>query len=199
MLLRWAAVRSALRALGILAAVAALSCDRAVEPYVPGEKPESPDLSRIFPEGAERATKDAGPMGGTPGSMPPAAPGGRGAAPVAGGDAKPVTGTVKLAPGLERKQPVGAILFIVARGSQGGGPPVAVKRIESPQLPLEFSLGPGDRMIQAIPFVGPLQLSARLDADGNAMTRAPGDLQGQSKAPHEPGDQGVEIVIDEVL
>jgi len=49
----------------MLVAVAALGCDRAVEPYVPGEKPEQPDLSRIFPEGAERAAENkAGAMGG---------------------------------------------------------------------------------------------------------------------------------------
>ena len=28
-------------------------CDRAMEPFDPDEKPEEPDLSRIFPEGAE--------------------------------------------------------------------------------------------------------------------------------------------------
>jgi hypothetical protein len=170
-------------------------CDRAVEPYVPGEKPEQPDLSRIFPEGAERAAE--APMGAA--DAPGNAPAGRGAAPVAGGDAAPVSGTVQLAPGFERKVPAGAILFLIARGGQAGGPPLAVKRIESPRFPLEFSLGPGDRMIQAMPFQGPLQLSARLDTDGNAMTRTPGDLQGAAQGSYQPGESGVAIVIDQVL
>lgn len=189
-------------ALAGLAIAAATGCDRAIEPFVPGEQPEQPDLSRIFPEGAERASKD-GPMAGQ--AAAPAMPGGsqRGTPPPAAaasdGDAAPVTGTVTLAPEVERKVPAGAILFVIARGEQGGGPPLAVKRIASPKFPLEFSLGPGDRMIQQMPFVGPLQLSARLDADGNAMTRAPGDLQGAADAPAKPGDAGVAIVIDEVL
>ena len=189
MVARWLGV-------GMLIAVAGLGCDRAIEPYVPGEKPEQPDLSRIFPEGAERAAeKKPPPMGQGAAGEPAAAPGG-GAPPASG---EPVSGTITLAPDLERKVPAGAILFLIARNGPGGGPPLAVKRIESPAFPLAFTLGPDDRMIKAMPFAGPLQLSARLDADGNAMTRAPGDLQGQTPEPHQPGESGVAIVIDQVL
>ena len=182
--------------------IAALGCDTAVEPYVPGEKPEQPDLSRIFPEGAERAEANkpaAGAMGqgGAP-SAPPAAPGGE-APPAAASSAAPVSGTITLAPDFEKKVPAGAILFLIARNGAGGGPPLAVKRIESPTFPLEFSLGPDDRMIKQMPFEGPLQLSARLDADGNAMTREPGDLSGQTPGMHQPGESGVAIVIDQAL
>ena len=74
-----------------------------------------------------------------------------------------------------------------------------MQRIVDPRLPLEFSIGPEDRMIEQMPFAGPLTLSARLDADGNAMTRLAGDLQGQAPEAHEPGDEGVAIVIDEAL
>ncbi len=177
----------------IFVAVAALGCDRAIEPYVPGEKPEQPDLSRIFPEGADRAAENKpAPMGQGANAAPPAAPGAEAAA-------APVSGTITLAPDVEAKVPPGAILFLIARGAAAGGPPLAVKRIESPTFPLDFTLGPDDRMIQAMPFVGPLQLSARLDADGNAMTRQPGDLQGEAPAPHQPGESGVAIVIDQVL
>jgi hypothetical protein len=74
-----------------------------------------------------------------------------------------------------------------------------VQRIAEPKLPLDFSIGPDDRMIQQMPFAGPLRLSARLDADGNAMTRLPGDLQGSAASEVEPGASGVAIVIDQVL
>lgn len=195
LLVRSAIVRSTIGC--AVAAIVAFGCDRAVEPYVPGEKPETPDLSRIFPEGAERAAEAAAPMGG--GGAPPAnASPDRGAPPVAG-EAAPVSGTITLTAGFERKVPAGAILFLVARRGQGGGPPLAVKRIESPTFPLDFTLGPGDRMIAQMPFEGPLQLSARLDTDGNAMTREPGDLQGNAPGAHQPGDSGIAIVIDQVL
>jgi len=182
----------------MLVAAATFACDRAIEPYVPGEKPEQPDLSRIFPEGAERAAQKGGEA--KPGM--PAAPGAatdQGGAPVAGAAGAPLSGTISLAPDFERKVPAGAILFLIARKGEGGGPPLAVRRIESPKFPMDFSIGPDDRMIKARPFEGPLQLSARLDADGNAMTHAPGDLQGQTPEPHQPGDSGVAIVIDQVL
>jgi hypothetical protein len=185
----------------MLIAAAGLGCDRATEPYVPGEKPEQPDLSRIFPEGAERAAEKKPPAMGQGGAeAPPGAPGAAGGAAAAASSGGPVSGTITLAPELERKVPAGAILFLIARrGEGGGGPPLAVKRIESPHFPLEFSIGPDDRMIKAMPFAGPIQLSARLDADGNAMTRQPGDLQGQALELHQPGDSGVAIVIDQAL
>jgi cytochrome c-type biogenesis protein CcmH len=182
----------------MLLTVLAFACDRAVEPYVPGEKPEQPDLSRIFPEGAERAAQKGGEA--KPG-MPaaPGAPTDQGGPPVAGAEGEPLRGTITLAPDFERKVPAGAILFLIARKGEGGGPPLAVKRVESPLFPMDFTIGPDDRMIKAMPFAGPLQLSARLDADGNAMTRAPGDLQGQTPAPHQPGESDIAIVIDQVL
>jgi cytochrome c-type biogenesis protein CcmH len=179
-----------------IAALAVAGCDRATEPYDPNEKPAQPDLSRIFPEGAERAAQQSAPAPGAEANA--TAPTARGAAPVAAAAAA-VTGTVSLAAGFEGKVPAGAILFVIARRGQGGGPPLAVKRIEAPRFPLGFSLGPDDRMIQAMPFEGPLQLSARLDTDGNAMTREPGDLQGAAQGMHAVGASGVAIVIDQVL
>jgi len=169
----------------------ALGCDRKIEPFVPGEKPEPPDLSRIFPEGAEKAARQEAESG--------APRGGRGAPPMAAtSTAQPISGTVSIAPGLAGRIPPGAVLFVIAR-SADTGPPLAVKRIPDPKLPLAFSIGPGDRMIKPLPFAGPIKLSARIDSDGNAMTRLPGDLSGSAPEPHQPGDSGVSVVIDQVL
>jgi hypothetical protein len=167
--------------------VAAPGCDRNIEPYDPNERVETPDLSRIFPEGAERS----GDLGVLRGEMPAEAP------PVpAGGE--PLRGTIRLADELDGRVPDGAVLFLIAR-TGGGGPPTAVRRIESPRFPLDFTIGPDDRMIAAVPFEGPFQLSARVDADRNAMTRNPGDLQGEAEGSFPPGARDIEIVIDEVL
>lgn len=184
----------------LLALGLAVGCDRNVEPYVPGEQPSQPDLSKIFPPGAER-TKE-GPM--QTGSGPPPAPPGREKAPApaenadASAGAWPVRGRVSVASDLASRVMPGATLFLIAR-SATGGPPLAVKRIDSPTFPVEFELGPGDRMVASLPFAGPLQLTARLDADGNATTRAPGDLQGAAKSTSQPGETGVMIVLDEAL
>jgi hypothetical protein len=173
--------------------VLVFGCDRNIEPFVPGEEPSEPDLSKIFPEGAERSAQAQPSMPPAPRGIPPVADAG---AEGAGGDAAPVRGTLRLAEGLEA--PAGAIGFLIARRG-AGGPPLAVKRIAELSFPREFELGPGDRMIASVPFAGPLTLTFRVDADGNATSRDPGDLQGAAAAPVDVGATGVEILIDEVL
>lgn len=181
---------SRLAVASLAVAIAAVGCDRNVAPYDPDEEPRTPDLSKIFPEGADRAARVEPEL--------PAAPSGRGAPPLAAEGGAPISGRVRLADDLGAAPPAGAVLFIIARRGDSG-PPLAVKRVADPSLPLDFTIGPEDRMIQAMPFTGPLQLSARMDADGNAMSRAPGDLEGRVQAAVSPGDRGVDLVLDEVL
>jgi hypothetical protein len=166
-----------------------VACDRNLEPFDPTEEPRPPDLAKIFPPGADRAAEQA------PAGMP--VPPQRGAPPV-GASAAPVRGTLRLAPELEGSVPSGAVLFLIAR-STGAGPPLAVQRIPEPRFPLDFEIGPDDRMIQQLPFAGPLRLSARVDGDGNATSREPGDLVGASSEEVEPGDSGIVITIDQAL
>ena len=168
--------------------VAFAACDRNVAPFDPDEESRAPDLSRIFPEGAK-------PRG--PAQLPqPSGPSRDGGASAEVGEA--IQGRVSVSAELASRVPRGAVLFIIARRGETG-PPLAVKRVRDPRLPLEFRLGPEDRMIQTLPFQGPLKLSARLDADGNAMSREPGDLLGEAPAPVATGTLGVEIVIDRSL
>jgi len=177
----------------LLGAAVYTACDRRTEPYDPSEPVEAPDLSRIFPEGArvaaERDRSEA---------AAPAAPADRGVPPAAAAAGAPIRGTLELAAGLEGSVPRGGVLFLVAR-HPGGGPPVAVKRVASPSFPMDFELGPNDRMIQAIPFAGPLLLTALVDGDGNATSRQPGDLSGAAPEPVDPGATGVTIRIDQKL
>jgi len=174
--------------LSILALLACIHCDRRVEPFVPGERPATPDLAKIFPAGAERAQQPSA-------AMPSAS--GRGAPPVSE-QAAPIQGTIELAPELAQRVPPNAVLFLMAR-HEADGHPVAAQRIDSLQFPLAFSIGPEDRMMTTVPFAGPLLLSARIDADGNATTRGAGDLMGSSERAHEPGDRGVVVRIAEAL
>ena len=88
-------------------------------------------------------------------------------------------------------------LYIVARaaGAQGG-PPLAVKRIVGPTFPVSFSLGPGDVMMPGMAFKGPLDLSARLDRDGDPLTREPGEPAGAHEGnPVKPGARNVTIQL----
>ena len=195
-----AAKRVRLGVVSIFAAAVLAGCDRNIEPFDPEEQPSQPDLSKIFPAGADRAERNA-PI------SPPSAPrqmGGRGAPPVAPPIAPspdepvapPIRGSIRLADGME--VPPGALLFLIARTGRSG-PPLAVRRILDPSFPLDFRIGPEDRMIASVPFQGPLRITARVDTDGNATSRTPGDLQGAAMGTHDPGATGVEVVIDEVL
>ncbi len=171
----------------ILALLALLGCHRNVEPFVPGEEPSQPDLSKIFPAGAEQEGRRMGPL-----ELPAA----QGADPWA--DAEPIRGVITVAEELADRVSEGAVLFLMARVGPKGSL-VAVQRIAAPSLPMRFAIGPGDRMGQRVPFAGEFQLSARLDADGDAGSRNPGDLQGRASDPHAPGAKGVRIVLDELL
>jgi hypothetical protein len=176
--------------------LAVAACNRKVEPFDPNEKPREPDLSKIFPEGADSAEPAQPGLPPPPGEQRGTAPG---PSEVAGASSDaPVTGTVVLAPEFAGRTATGAVLFIIAR--HGAGPPLAVKRIADPRFPYEFSIGPADRMIQSMPFTGPIELSARIDGDGNATSKSPGDVTGTAAGgPVQPGATGAVIVLDTPL
>jgi len=188
--------------LSLFAGVGILSsCDRNTEAFVEGEKPRPPDLARIFPESDPAVER--------PGLAPamPAAPR-RGAAPVqsrdstqvAAGGAETISGSVTLAPDLRGAVPAHAVLFVVARAAGvQAGPPLAVLRIPNPSFPMAFEIGPNNVMIPSMRFQGPIDLTARVDGDGNAMTRLPGDLSGKADQTHEPGSSAVRLVLDQKL
>jgi hypothetical protein len=184
------------RRLALVVAIPWLAaCDRNLEPFDPSEQPQQPDLARIFPAGAERAGQEAPP------TLPP--PPGRGAPPLAaeaaaGGDGPAIRGTIAVAEELAGRVREGGVLFLIARRA-AAGPPLAVQRIASPRFPLEFSIGPADRMLPSVSFAGELQLSARLDGDGDALSREAGDLEGRAARAVAPGATGIVIVLDEIL
>ena len=108
---------------------------------------------------------------------------------------KDFEGLIELAPGMTAPN---GTLFIIARiqGSPDRGPPVAVRRVSAPRFPFKFRLGPADVMLQGMPFDGPFDVRARLDADGNVMTKAPGDLFSSTPAPAQPGAKDVKVTLD---
>lgn len=164
-----------------------VGCDRNIAPYDPTEVPREPDLRRIFP-----AAEDArSPMGARPGSLPEQpADSGQPAGPAAS-----VRGEVHLAEGIQPAP--GSVLFVIARkrGVQGG-PPLAVARIGEPRFPHPFELGPDQVMIPGLRFEGPVSITARLDADGNAMTREASDPVTALSQPADPGQRGLLLRLE---
>jgi tetratricopeptide (TPR) repeat protein len=92
-------------------------------------------------------------------------------APAAGGPSVHVTLTLDRS----AKSSPNAVLFVIARAAgQSAGPPAAVKRIMAPIFPLEIDLTTADSMMDQ-PLPPSVHIEARLDSDGDAMTKNPSD------------------------
>ncbi len=198
----------------LILSVAILACDRNVEPFQPGEEPSAPDLARIFPApaggiGSNESDASAQPVAAASGqparaALPPSRAEAGATSQTAAvasevaADVAPIQGEIDIAPEHAGSSPAGAILFIIARNAGVlRGPPLAVLRIADPSFPLVFSIGPDDVMIPSMTFAGPISLSARLDADGNAMTRGAGDISSPVGEPVSPGTTGVRLLLSE--
>ena len=106
-----------------------------------------------------------------------------------------LSGTIRLAPGT--KAPPRGVLYVIAReGSHPSAPPFAVKRIDASSFPVPYVLSVGDAMAPDAVFSGPVSVTARLDADGNASTKEPDDLVGRfDRNPAHVGDTDVDITL----
>ncbi len=158
-------------------------CDRRLEPYVaPADEPAPLERPVRVPGLENPAPRARMPMGA---AEPPSV-----AEPDVG---EPIRGRVVAGDGVGDGGE--GVLFVIARGP-GGGPPLAVKRLPVGPFPLDFEIGPGDVMIAGRPFRGPISLTARIDRDGNAMTRGPDDAGAELASPVEPGATGLELRLE---
>lgn len=128
---------------------------------------------------------------------PAAAPGTEGG-PATGGD--PFSGEVKLADGVAADQikPTD-VLFLMARECGADctkpGRLIAVQRHEKLTLPLSFKLGAENVMMPGTPFTGPFLVQARIDRDGDAMTKDANDLFAEVTTGVKPGQTGVTLAV----
>ena len=183
--------------------VLCVACDRNIEPFEPGEKASAPDLAQIFPgpPAAPESPEDSAANSRSPDrtAFPPSRAEGSDLAAAAGTQvASPIEGTVFFSAESASGRPPGAVLFIIAR-PQGasGGPPLAVLRVADPEFPYTFSIGPANVMIPSMRFEGAISLSARLDADGNAMTRTADDVSSPTISSLAPGATDVSLELSE--
>ena len=156
-------------------------------------------LLNLVPPGEERneITKMLAEIPTTGGAPKPTST----AAPAATPSGQSISGKITIDPKLKDKLDPQAALFIIARSATGaGGPPLAVKKIDKPTFPLNYSLGQENVMMQGTPFTGKINITVRLDKDGNPTTRGAGDLTGEyKKNPAEAGAKDVDIAVDQVM
>ena len=111
-----------------------------------------------------------------------------------------ISGKITVDPKLKANIDPNAALFIIARpAAGGGGPPLAVKKIDRPTFPVDYTLSQDNVMMQGTPFTGKINITVRLDKDGNPVTRTPGDISGDyKKNPVQVGAKNVDVVLDQV-
>lgn len=109
-----------------------------------------------------------------------------------------VEGRISIAPALKSRLGAQDVVFLFARGAQGG-PPVAAIRASADKLPLDFRLddsmamNPGNKLSSQ----QKVTLVARVSKSGDTMPK-PGDLEGRV-ADVKLGATGIQLVIDRVL
>jgi len=110
-----------------------------------------------------------------------------------------ISGKITIDPKLKATIDPNAALFIIARpAGGGGGPPLAVKKIDRPTFPVDYTLSQ-DNAMMGMPFTGKINITARLDKDSNPVTRTAGDISGDyKKNPAEVGTKNVDVTLDQV-
>ncbi len=95
------------------------------------------------------------------------------------------------------KVPPGALVFVSARPLSDGGPPLAVARFPYTQTPFRFSLTSANKMLPDTKFEGMVELSIRIDQDGDPLSRTPGDIFGQTTV--RVGGQNVRVRLEGLI
>lgn len=109
-----------------------------------------------------------------------------------------IAGTVDMSVGLKMNGT--GTLFIIARPKgQNEGPPLAVKRIEDPVLPIGFQMSQANVMIPTNRFEGEITLTAKWSQSGTPMQDTDGDLSGKLSEAVVVGTKDVKIVLDTTL
>lgn len=86
-----------------------------------------------------------------------------------------VTGVVDLDAALRGKVAQGAVVWLIVReAGVEKGSPVAVQRFPASAFPIAFSIGEADAMAGE-PFPEKVRIEARIDSDGDPLTRNPSD------------------------
>jgi len=169
--------------------------------HAPAEADNLPPGHPALPPGHPAMMPGAGDNPHAGGAQPSGAFGGT----TPGGEFDPKTvleGVIKVDGKVKDKVATGDVIYLVARkyeeGSTAPGTPLAVRKLTVDKFPIKFSLDSRDAMLVGTKLAGKVVVTARVDKDGDAMTKNPGDVTGQSK-PVEPPKKDVVVSLDTVL
>lgn len=95
-----------------------------------------------------------------------------------------LAGTITLADTLKGDVKPGAVIFIIVRRDEGEGKRgmmIAAKKLPVPDakiFPLKYIVTGRDVMMAGTKLFGPVRVEARIDHDGDALSKNPGDIVG---------------------
>jgi hypothetical protein len=111
-----------------------------------------------------------------------------------------LAGQIRVDKKVKSKVAAGDTIFLVARGAGEGGTPgpvLAVKKLTAGAWPLVFEIDGRDAMLAGTKLAGKVVVTARVDKDGDAMTKNPGDVLGKVEV--SPPSSKVVLTLDRVL
>jgi hypothetical protein len=158
----------------------------------PGERPSGLPASSVSSQGAPAPSTPAAPSGSPGGEAEtvPAAPDPR----------TTISGTITV-PAARRKAIAPTdIIYIIARragAAPGPGSMIAVQKHPVGQFPMPFTLSGRDSMLPGARFQGKIDITVRVDKDGDGLTRRKGDLFGQAND-IPVGTQDLAVSVDTV-
>ena len=110
-----------------------------------------------------------------------------------------ISGLIQIDPKLLKGARDSDTIFLMAKPA-AGGPPVAVQKFTGRKYPYPYVLTEKDLMMPQESLQSPLNLSVRVDKDGDPMTKAPGDLVGTyEKNPVSLHSENIVIQVNEAL
>lgn len=135
-------------------------------------------------------------LAGCQSTIPAPRPGAGSSAAAAAMDQAPISGMIDVTDAVEVRE--SDSLFVILRRKGVPGPPLAVLRLDGPNFPVPYSIGPESRMIQGNPFLGPFEIEARLSRSGEPTPQS-GDVEGIYPEPVEAGAGGINILLGKIV
>jgi cytochrome c-type biogenesis protein CcmH len=116
------------------------------------------------------------------------------------GEGRSIRVSVSIAPEIQKQLSAPVALFVLARDPNAGGPPLAVQRHSSSELPLTINLSERDAMMptRTIASVPKVQVVARLSRGGTPQDQS-GDFFGEATYEFATGAGTLNIIIDRTV
>jgi len=188
--------------------------DTAKAPAAPAPAPVQ--KAKVVKTQKAKAEATVAPPASQPSSMPTSMPARKGAMPPGhpptgqAAASQPVksgglAGTISLAGAMKERVKKGSVLFIMVRRNEGEGRRgmmLAAKKIgvSGPEMfPFQYVVTPADVMMQGTALAGPVRVEARVDQDGDAISKQPGDVVGALTKGAKVGQMDLDFVLDNHL